>query len=236
MITTEQNKEISKYLISKNLPIDLVLEIKDHMMEQIENMEDLCFEEAFEKVKLSWKEELKMVYNYRIPSKKITVFHKRILNKIDLEILKKATLYFLPFMLISASLCVYNKEIAILLYLATYSVISIITVISMIVFYKYYKSSSQNEKRNISIYQRGSLAFFLSGIYVIIFNLMNLENRFEKVYHSLIAIYSMNFEYVSYLAIFYTYFFVFGWVCGLFYFINYRKTVSELKQIINLKL
>ena len=62
MITYEQNKEITKYLLSKNLPIDLVLEVKDHMIEQIENMENLTFEEAFEQVKLSWKEELKMVF------------------------------------------------------------------------------------------------------------------------------------------------------------------------------
>jgi hypothetical protein len=29
----------------------LVLEVKDHMIEQIESMENLTFEEAFEKVK-----------------------------------------------------------------------------------------------------------------------------------------------------------------------------------------
>jgi hypothetical protein len=51
MITPEQNKEITQYLVAKNLPIDLVLEVKDHMIEQIESMENLCFEEAFEQVK-----------------------------------------------------------------------------------------------------------------------------------------------------------------------------------------
>ena len=58
MITTEQNKEITRYLVSKNLPIDLVLEVKDHMIEQIESMENANFDEAFELVKISWKEEL----------------------------------------------------------------------------------------------------------------------------------------------------------------------------------
>ena len=65
MITNEQNKEITKYLLSKNLPIDLVLEVKDHMIEQIENMENVSFEDAFEEVKLSWKEELKMVFSLK---------------------------------------------------------------------------------------------------------------------------------------------------------------------------
>ena len=47
MITPEQNKEITQYLVAKNLPIDLVLEVKDHMIEQIESMENLCFKLSF---------------------------------------------------------------------------------------------------------------------------------------------------------------------------------------------
>ena len=79
MITPEQNKEITQYLVAKNLPIDLVLEVKDHMIEQIESMENLCFEEAFEQVKTSWKVEfiykfsfsrLKMLTNYEISIQK----------------------------------------------------------------------------------------------------------------------------------------------------------------------
>lgn len=77
MITTEQNKEITRYLLSKNLPIDLALEVKDHMIEQIENMENVIFEEAFEQVKISWKEELKLVNNLRIPFRKMTAFQKK---------------------------------------------------------------------------------------------------------------------------------------------------------------
>jgi hypothetical protein len=71
-------------LLSKNLPIDLVLEIKDHMIEQIESMENLTFEEAFEKVKISWKEELKMVYTFRLGFiHRITQFQNNIGGKIN---------------------------------------------------------------------------------------------------------------------------------------------------------
>ena len=46
MLTPEQNKEITRYLVAKNLPIDLVLEVQDHLIAPIESMENLCFEEA----------------------------------------------------------------------------------------------------------------------------------------------------------------------------------------------
>jgi hypothetical protein len=66
------------------LPIDLVLEIKDHMIEQIESMENLTFEEAFEQVKISWKEELKMVYTFRLGFiHRITQFQNNIGGKIN---------------------------------------------------------------------------------------------------------------------------------------------------------
>jgi hypothetical protein len=65
MITPEQNKEITQYLVAKNLPIDLVLEVKDHMIEQIESMENLCFEEAFEQVKNFGKKSLFINFHFQ---------------------------------------------------------------------------------------------------------------------------------------------------------------------------
>ena len=112
MITTEQNKEITRYLVAKNLPIDLVLEVKDHMIEQIESMENVCFEESFEQVKISWKEELKIVFSFKSPLKKITAFQKRILNKIENEIFIKTIKLFLPFFITSIILTIYNKELS----------------------------------------------------------------------------------------------------------------------------
>ena len=76
MITPEQNKEITQYLVAKNLPIDLVLEVKDHMIEQIESMENLCFEEAFEQVKTSWKVEFIYKFSFFKKSKIICLWSK----------------------------------------------------------------------------------------------------------------------------------------------------------------
>ena len=61
MITEPQLTKIRNYLLAKKLPIDILIEVNDHFISQIldiQREENLGFEEAFEKVKENWKEEL----------------------------------------------------------------------------------------------------------------------------------------------------------------------------------
>ena len=65
MITKPQLTEIRNYLLAKKLPIDILIEVNDHFVSQILDLqreENLGFEEAFEKTKLSWDKELKPYY------------------------------------------------------------------------------------------------------------------------------------------------------------------------------
>ena len=65
MITEPQLTEIRNYLLAKKLPIDILIEVNDHFVSQIldiQREENLGFEEAFEKTKLSWDKELKPYY------------------------------------------------------------------------------------------------------------------------------------------------------------------------------
>jgi len=236
MITPEQNKEITQYLVSKNLPIDLVLEVKDHMIEQIENMDNLSFNEAFEQVKISWKEELKMVYNLRIPFKKMTAYQKKIANKMDSEIFYKTIRFYLPFFILSSILTIYNKDLSKNLFFIIYLMISIITAFSLIFYYKISRTINLIKKKSISIYQGNSQLFFMGGMYVFIFNFMNFDQRFLKFSNSINLLIQGDFANTSYFAIIDTYIFIFGWLIGLFYFLNYRRIISELKQRINLKI
>lgn len=61
MISSEQKLQIEQYLISKNLSLDILLEIKDHIILQVEDC--MCsntvnFDEAFSKVKEIWENNL----------------------------------------------------------------------------------------------------------------------------------------------------------------------------------
>jgi hypothetical protein len=52
MITETQLTEIRNYLLAKKLPIDILIEVNDHFVSQILDLqreENLGFEEAFEK-------------------------------------------------------------------------------------------------------------------------------------------------------------------------------------------
>ena len=60
-MTEHQLPEIRNYLLAKKLPIDILIEVNDHFVSQIldiQREENLGFDEAFEKVKENWKEEL----------------------------------------------------------------------------------------------------------------------------------------------------------------------------------
>ena len=62
MIDRLQRSQIRTYLLDKKLPIDILMEVQDHFVSQISDLErdeNLNFEEAFKKVKQSWQGELK---------------------------------------------------------------------------------------------------------------------------------------------------------------------------------
>lgn len=94
MIFTEQERQITDYLISKNLTLDMLVEIKDHMMDQvtgIQENENLSFEDAFSKVKESWGEEFKMT-RYFFYSGKIPMISKKVIKTKYNRLLKKSLL------------------------------------------------------------------------------------------------------------------------------------------------
>ena len=88
MITEPQLTEIRNYLLAKKLPIDILIEVNDHFVSQISDLqreENLGFEEAFEKVKLKWGGDFILVRKNFFSSKKIP----KIAYEIDLQQNKK---------------------------------------------------------------------------------------------------------------------------------------------------
>ncbi|WP_431610483.1 hypothetical protein [Chryseobacterium sp. 'Rf worker isolate 10'] len=73
MITEEQENKITDYLVAQELSLDILVEIRDHMISQISDIqfnENINFEEAFLKVKESWNGEFIMVnYLFFYPTK-----------------------------------------------------------------------------------------------------------------------------------------------------------------------
>lgn len=233
MITPEQNKEITQYLVAKNLPIDLVLEVKDHMIEQIESMENLCFEEAFEQVKTSWKVEfiykfsfsrLKMLTNYEIS------IQKENYSKIFL----KTFCYFTPLLIITLLLAYYNTSLYKFTIETVYYFCVIVTGTLLLINFKIQKTTFNTYSKRISVYQKGASNFLVGGLFILIYNVFIPNN--DK---NLVAIHKLlNFE-ISFKILFHllaTYVYIIWWLFGLLYFLAYKKSIKELQNRVNLKL
>ena len=233
MITPEQNKEITQYLVAKNLPIDLVLEVKDHMIEQIESMENLCFEEAFEQVKISWKVEfiykfsfsrLKMLTNYEIS------IQKENYSKIFL----KTFCYFTPLLIITLLLAYYNTSLYKFTIETVYYFCIIVTGTLLLINFKIQKTTFNTYSKRISVYQKGASNFLVGGLFILIYNVFIPNNDKD-----LVAIHKLlNFE-ISFKILFHllaTYVYIIWWLFGLLYFLAYKKSIKELQNRVNLKL
>ena len=241
MMTIQQQQKIVDFLLDKRISIDLVLEIKDHMMDQCTEMMDvehLNFEQAFEKTKECWKDELKMVYNFNSLSfKKIAKIQKDSLSKIYGEQLLKSLKFFIPFLIAGAVLTLFAPAFANTFFLVVYAATILVTIFYNVKYYRLNESSTAKEKRRISIYQRGTILFRLAGIYIILFNLMSFESRMLKYKATLYQL--THHKIINFDGIFNLinpFIFVGIWILGLLYFLQYKNSVSKIKERVKLNL
>lgn len=99
MNTMEENK-ITDYLVSKNLSLDIQIEIKDHMINQITDLqleENLSFDEAFSRVKESWKNEFVTTSYWMFFREPIPLIAKKVIREKYNNLLKKSFLIGLLF-------------------------------------------------------------------------------------------------------------------------------------------
>lgn len=63
MFSQEQEQAITDYLVFHKLPLDILLEVKDHMISQVADIraeEQKSFEEAFHQTQKLWESEFKL--------------------------------------------------------------------------------------------------------------------------------------------------------------------------------
>ncbi len=114
MISDAQSLEIRRFLLDKNLPIDILLEVQDHFTNQVQDImcnEKVSFESAFEKVKEIWKPDLKTkVPFYILKNRKqsgITMMELRIRKDSDIKLISYSVIAFIGaylFLLLSTKL------------------------------------------------------------------------------------------------------------------------------------
>lgn len=115
MISKEEKLKIEHYLLSKKLSLDILLEVKDHMMSQIEDRmkdDEISFEEAFSKVEDAWKDSFSMTkYWMFYGHEKIPQIIKEVIKEKYNQILKKAFIFALVSFIINILLVFYANNI-----------------------------------------------------------------------------------------------------------------------------
>lgn len=92
-MTEAQENKVTDYLVAQELSLDILVEIRDHMISQILDIqcsENISFEEAFLRVKESWSREFKMVNYLLFYPTKIPLIAKRIIREKYRGIFKKS--------------------------------------------------------------------------------------------------------------------------------------------------
>ncbi len=93
MISKEQEQQVIDYLILHRLPVDILLEVKDHMIEQLSDIkmqENLSFDKALLKTQKLWADEFKMTSYFIFYTEKIPVMIKKIVKEKYNAIIRKS--------------------------------------------------------------------------------------------------------------------------------------------------
>ena len=183
-MTESQLTEIRNYLLSKKLPIDILIEVNDHFISQINDLqreENLSYEDAFEKTKESWKDELKIEFSFFGDNESKII--KRIKKKQNIEFLTKTLKIYLPF-LISSFLLANFSNINIFKIFNTSIFIAVLVIPIIIQFYyfkdfqlaKNYKKNQLNTMQSINSF--GSIAI----MYIFLFS-KDLLKKSEQFFY-----------------------------------------------------
>ena len=183
-MTETQLSEIRNYLLSKKLPIDILIEVNDHFVSQISDLqreENLSYEDAFEKTKESWKDELKIEFSFFGDNESKII--KRIKKKQNIEFLTKTLKIYLPF-LISSFLLANFSNINIFKIFNTSIFIAVLVIPIIIQFYyfkdfqlaKNYKKNQLNTMQSINSF--GSIAI----MYIFLFS-KDLLKKSEQFFY-----------------------------------------------------
>lgn len=94
-MTKEQKNEVRNYFLAKKLPIDLMMEVEDHFVSQINDLQlekNLSFDDAFNAAIISWHDDLKLFWDGNWSLEKTSTLIKKSTQQKLFAILKKSAI------------------------------------------------------------------------------------------------------------------------------------------------
>ncbi|WP_288244755.1 hypothetical protein [uncultured Chryseobacterium sp.] len=172
MILKEEEQQVTDYLIFHQLPLDVLLEVKDHMISQISDIqinEELSFDEAFLKTRKLWENEFKTVTYSAFYSGGIPMILKRIVKEKYNNIIRKSLLLGIVASLIGLFLMFISKNQE--MYNDLFRVYNLLFILTPFLLYAFNKKIWKHVRRDFkyegklffTMYQQ-NLALFISCI------------------------------------------------------------------------
>ena len=147
MTSKDQQIQIHQYLLSKRLPIDILLEVQDHFQTQIEgHIQELniSFAEAFSLTQITWQKDFKLVQKSFLSFGKVPRIVKAIQSEVSEKMIKKSIFIAIAvffFQLLSAKLMMKDY------YFMIHGVLYVLMGISILVLILVYIFSSITKQR-----------------------------------------------------------------------------------------
>lgn len=227
MFNDPQFKEIRDYLLTRKLPIDILMEVQDYFVSQINDLqahEQLDFEAAFQKTKNSWQNELKPYWDggWDLWDKNNMV--RKFERMMLWATLKKSAFYALAALLILLiAAVVLPLEIYKYFSLVLLGLVSVYPIYNYILKFKSFTVARKYPDYVITLYQ--SFAFIN---FIFIFQFYNLFANFEK-YAFRFKKFLTDFYPLEYSFLLVIYFFVF--LISFFALISQQQYLNRLDKV-----
>ena len=224
-------KRVETYLLNCGLAINLMLEVKDHMMSQLNELweEGQDFEEAFDIVKNEWQRELEPVKMWLFSAGRMPRIQKRMLAKQSEVFWKWSFAFSFSVLAVFAGAAkLLSKEIFVYLYEAYYVLDFVVVSYILISNYKIFLL-----KRRFNLYKIAAsqylMSSFFSGALFISLELVSFDYRPAKFY-----------ENAQYLQLFSPFLWILvanGFlIYGILAFLNYKKDVKSVQNYLKISL
>ncbi|MDE5439423.1 hypothetical protein KRE40_15145 [Elizabethkingia meningoseptica] len=231
-----QDQKITTYLVDKKLPLDILLEVKDHMSDQVSALKSekgLSFDEAFEQTKISWEQDLKMGFSFfSYKFRKITRLQHKITMQQQFRIQKKSILIMFAIFLVVSYSVLYTPEISTYIFVTINAIVALFGIVVSVYDRKLMKTTQNNYKKNISIFQRSTGESMLVGAFFIIMNnVLEPESRLADIGEGLKTIFIQHhFTFKALILTTINYFLIYMVVYSLFNYLNYKKAIARIKE------
>lgn len=164
-MTIEQKTEIRQYLLSKKLPVDLLMEVEDHFISQINEVQaekKLSFDEAFNVAIISWYDDLKLSWDGNWSLEDTSIFIKKSTRQKLYPILKKS---FVAAMLCQAVMVLCYITVPFNVFRISFGILILLIMVFPLIIYikekKYFDLPKKYKNIRLSAYQDLVMVFFI---------------------------------------------------------------------------